>query len=75
MTELAAGVLKAPFTLSVDSPAAFLAGPITWTLLELLGYSSSLSLSFGTWGSTLQLGLLAERILMSLLRSTVQDPR
>lgn len=75
MTELAAGVLKALLTLSVDFAAAFLAGPITWTLLELLRYSSSLSLSFGTWGSTLQLGLFAERILISLLRSTVQDPR
>lgn len=32
-------------------------------------------LSFGTWGSTLQHDLLAERILISLPRSPVQDPR
>lgn len=73
MTKLAAGVLKllslCPWTPAHSSQVQSLGS------CELLFYSSSLSLSFGTWGSTLQLGLLAERILISLPRSTVQDPR
>ena len=45
------------------------------TLLQRPLHSSSLPLSFGTWGSTLQLDLPAERILISLPRSPARDPR